>query len=153
MSIYIYIYIFFLDICTATLFWHIHVSFDIHTSLWTFSGLFWHVYVFPEIYTSLLIYALDDHSVFFKLYRHFFDICRSLWCGKILLSANGSLVGMGWLRLVGSLKLQVSLAEYRLFYRAPLQKRHIILRSLLIVATPCLQMGVWWVGVGGWFPL
>jgi len=44
--------------------------------------------------------------------------------------------GMGWLRLVGSLKLQVSLAEYRLFCRALLQKRPIILRSLLIVATP-----------------
>ena len=43
---------------------------------------------------------------------------------------------MGWLRLVGSLKLQVSFAEYRLFYRALLQKRPAILRSLLIVATP-----------------
>ena len=43
---------------------------------------------------------------------------------------------MGWLRLVGSLKLQVSFAEYRLFYRALLQKRPAILSSLLIVATP-----------------
>jgi len=42
----------------------------------------------------------------------------------------------GWLRLVGSLKLQVSFAEYSLFYRALLQKRPIILRSLLIVASP-----------------
>jgi len=42
---------------------------------------------------------------------------------------------MGWLRLVGSLKLWVSFAEYRLFYRALLQKRPIILRSLLIEAT------------------
>jgi len=42
---------------------------------------------------------------------------------------------MGWLRWVGSLKLQVSFAEYHLFYRALLQKRPIILRSLLIVAT------------------
>ena len=42
---------------------------------------------------------------------------------------------MEWLRLVGSLKLQVSFAEYRLFYSALLQKRPIILRSLLIVAT------------------
>ena len=41
-----------------------------------------------------------------------------------------------WLRLVGSLKLQVSFAEYSLFYRALLQKRPVILRSLLIVATP-----------------
>jgi len=43
---------------------------------------------------------------------------------------------MGWLRLVSSLKLQVSFAEYSLFYRALLQKRPIILRSLLIAATP-----------------
>jgi len=34
------------------------------------------------------------------------------------------------------LKLQVSFAEYRLFYRALLQKRPIILRSLLTEATP-----------------
>ena len=46
-----------------------------------------------------------------------------------------SQVAMGWLRLVGSLKLQVSFAEYPLFYRALLQKRLIILRRLLLVAT------------------
>jgi len=43
---------------------------------------------------------------------------------------------MRWLQLVGSFKLQVSFAEYDLFYRALLQKRPIILRSLLIEATP-----------------
>ena len=43
---------------------------------------------------------------------------------------------MGWLRLVGSIKLQVSFAEYSLFYRALLQKRPINLRSLPVVATP-----------------
>ena len=43
---------------------------------------------------------------------------------------------MGWLRLVGSLKLWVSFAEYSLFYRARLQKRPIILSILLTVATP-----------------
>ena len=47
-------------------------------------------------------------------------------------------VCMGWLRLVGSLKLYVSFAKYSLFYRALLQKRPVILRSLLIVATPYL---------------
>jgi len=46
---------------------------------------------------------------------------------------------MGWLRLVGSLKLQVSFAEYRLFYMALLQKRPIILRSLQVIATPYLH--------------
>jgi len=37
---------------------------------------------------------------------------------------------------VGSLKLYVSFAEYSLFCRALLQKRPIILRSLLIEAIP-----------------
>jgi len=50
--------------------------------------------------------------------------------------APASINDTGWLRLVGSLKLQVSFAEYPLFYRALLQKRPIISRSLLIVATP-----------------
>jgi len=49
---------------------------------------------------------------------------------------------MGWLRLVGSSKLWVSLAEYSLFCRALLQKRHIILRSLLIVATPYMALEI-----------
>jgi len=42
---------------------------------------------------------------------------------------------MGWLRLVGSFKLYVSFAEYRLFCRALLQKRPVILRSLRKAAT------------------
>ena len=42
---------------------------------------------------------------------------------------------MGWLRFVGSWKVQVPFAEYSLFYDALLQKRPIIFRSLLIVAT------------------
>jgi len=49
---------------------------------------------------------------------------------------------MGWLRLVDSLTSKVSFAEYRLFYRALLQKRPIIWRSLLIVATP-YESGLW----------
>jgi len=48
------------------------------------------------------------------------------------------LLTMGWLRWVGALKLQVSFAQYRLFDRALLQKRPILLRSLLIVVTPYL---------------
>ena len=44
--------------------------------------------------------------------------------------------GMGWLRSAGSIKLQVSFAEYRLFYRSLLQKRRIIFSILLTKATP-----------------
>ena len=46
---------------------------------------------------------------------------------------------MGCLPLVGSLKLQDSFAEYRLLCRSLLQKRRILLRSLLLVATPYIQ--------------
>jgi len=46
---------------------------------------------------------------------------------------------MGWLWSVGSIKWQVSFAEYRLLYRALLQKRPTILSILLSVATPYLN--------------
>ena len=45
---------------------------------------------------------------------------------------------MGWLPLIGFLKLAVSFAEYHLFYRALLQKRPKISRSPLVIATPYL---------------
>jgi len=45
-----------------------------------------------------------------------------------------------WLRLVGSIKLQVSFAEYSLFSWALLQKRPIILSMLLTKATAYEQM-------------
>ena len=44
--------------------------------------------------------------------------------------------GMRWLQAVDSLRIWVSFAEYRLFYRALLQQRPIFLGSLLIVAAP-----------------
>ena len=43
---------------------------------------------------------------------------------------------MGWLQLVGSLKLQVSFAKKPYKRDYILQKRPLITRSLLIVATP-----------------
>ena len=43
---------------------------------------------------------------------------------------------MGWLRLVGCLKIYVSLQNIGLFCRSLLQKRPIFLSILLIVATP-----------------
>ena len=47
-------------------------------------------------------------------------------------------IHMGWLRLVGSIKVYVSFVEYSLFYRALLQKGPIILSILLIKAAPYL---------------
>jgi len=76
-----------------------------------------HTYTHVYTYTYLCIYTL----IYVYIYIH---ICE--W----------GVSAMGWLRVVGSLKIQFSFAEYRLFYRALLQKRPIILRSLLGEATP-----------------
>jgi len=46
---------------------------------------------------------------------------------------------MGWLRLVGFLKSKVSSAKEPYKRDDILQKRPIIIRSLLIVATPCTK--------------
>jgi len=54
---------------------------------------------------------------------------------KIGLSYNRDLL-MGWLRLVGSFKLWVSFAKEPYKRDDILQKIPVILRSLLIVATP-----------------
>ena len=56
-----------------------------------------------------------------------------------LLYTHASESTMGWPRLAGSLKIYVFFAEYSLFYRALLQTRPIFLRSLLFIATPCIQ--------------
>jgi len=53
---------------------------------------------------------------------------------------SGPLGTMGWLRFVGSLKLKVSFAKEPYRRDDILQKRPIILRSLLIVATPYLHL-------------
>ena len=50
--------------------------------------------------------------------------------------------GMWWQRLVGSLKLQVSFAKDTYKRDDILQKRPIILRSLLIVASPYVYVRV-----------
>ena len=72
------------------------------------------------------IYALYIIQCPYNIYIH----------GTVLSSNTGTLPTMGSLRLVGSLHSSVSFAEYRLFYRALLQKRQVILKSLLVVATP-----------------
>jgi len=51
---------------------------------------------------------------------------------------------MGWLRLVGFLKLQVSFAKEPYKRDDILQKRPLILRSLLIVAIPCDILTPYW---------
>jgi len=70
------------------------------------------------IYIRCIVFMYDIYLIYIKY------AAKCLW-----------LKAMGWLRLISSLKLQVSFAEYSLFYGALLQKRLVIVRSLLIVAT------------------
>ena len=69
------------------------------------------------------------------LTRNHMPICVITHC-VTLAKVSCTRTCMRWLRLVGSLKAQVSFAEYRLFHRALLQKRPVILSSLRIEATP-----------------
>ena len=69
--------------------------------------------------------------------QHIATHCNTLTSNSTETICSSALT-MGWLRLVGSLKLQVSFAEYRFFYRALLQKRPINLRSLLQSILLCL---------------
>jgi len=89
-----------------------------------------------SIPVSFDIYDNSYHVQFYRTHTHQQE-CTS---NKSRFHQIGFLSStMGWLRLVGSLKLYVSFAEYSLFYRALLQTRPIILRSLLIIATPCMS--------------
>jgi len=53
-------------------------------------------------------------------------------CGCVCMCVD-VVVGIGWLLLVGPLKLDVSFAEYSLLYRAFLQKRPVVLRQKSLV--------------------
>ena len=57
---------------------------------------------------------------------------------------------MGWLWLVGSLKLQVSFAKEPYKRDDILQRRPIILRSLLTVATPYDSSNIWYDSIDTW---
>ena len=105
------------------------------TSLCRFVSLSLFLCVCPCLYLwRFLSLSLDltslslPRSLSFSL--SFFQL---MFCSEFRMLSRSS--AMRWLRLVGSLKSWVSFAEYCLFYWALLQKRPIILRSLLIVAT------------------
>ena len=94
----------------------------------------------PDMHSDVYVTQLQIHRYIetIQIYRHhinmqvhtYIDVCVSMTC---LLMYRQCSYG-GWLQSVGSIKLQVSFAEYRLFYSALLQKRPIILSILLTKA-------------------
>jgi len=97
-----------------------------------------YVYIYIYVYHEPLTFP----NTFIYIHVKIYIACICIYIYIYVPSSNASggvspiASGRGWLQLVGSLKLWVSFTEYSLFYRALLQKRPIILRSLLIVATP-----------------
>jgi len=93
--------------------------------------------------THHIFYTSKTHvSTLSHLQGHFQKLEAKLEAeaGRSLLPSFSEKRPMGWLRLVGSLKLLVSFAEYHLFYKALLQKRPMILRSLILEATSYVSL-------------
>jgi len=82
-----------------------------------------------ELKSSCAFHDLNDSCKHHKL-------TASCKCHELTASCKCHEQLTGWLRLVGSIKVQVSFAEYCLFYRALLQKRLINLSILLNKSTP-----------------
>jgi len=127
--IYMYIYVY-----TCIIYIYMYIYICIHIYIYIYVYIYIHIYAYMHeckyTYMRICIYThthLQSTDVFSPRAISFsYSIYTSVYTSYT----------MGWLRLVGSLKSYVSFAEYRLFDRALLQKRPIILRSLLIVATP-----------------
>jgi len=92
------------------------------------------------IYLSTYMCTHIVLSVYMSTYVYICTISVRVYICIAVRMGKCSSGGMGWLPLVGSLKLYVSLENIGLFYRALLQKRPIILRSLLAKATPYVRL-------------
>jgi len=121
----------------------------IHTHMTRFAHIWLDAFLCGAIHSCDISTCDVTHTLSLSLTTHththtyIHDVIRSHRTRRICAWMNRD---MGWLQLVGSLKLQFSFAEYSFFYRALLQKRPIILRSLLIVATPYHGRIVMWGG-------
>jgi len=110
-----------------------HMDEACHTCEWVISHIWMSQLVMSHIGMSHM-YVWYIWNIWYICYIWYTQCIRYIW-NTGAASRLHQPHHMGWLRLVGSLKLQVSFVEYRLFYRALLQKRPIIWKSQLIVAT------------------
>ena len=92
----------------------------IHTCIYTYTYMYVYIYVYVYVYIHICVYI------------SLCIVALCVQCGGLRWSWNMTyiwyycawkgVVYMGWLRLLGSLKLQVSFAENHFFYMALLQK-------------------------------
>jgi len=131
-----------------------HMNESCHTYEWVTSHI-WvsrlsclHIYTYAHTHTRTHTHTLSLSLSLSHTHTHTHTHVRGRTEGGdekcIYHNLTTCLPGMGWLRLVGSLKLQVSFAKEPYKTDDIVQKRPLILRSLLIVATPysCVSIGL-----------
>jgi len=110
-------------------------------------GIVRHTHTHTHTHTFLRAVLLLRTSDFMSLYMNirvcicmnivtYFCVCNVCVCCCDQDRSEHNWYCMGWLHVVGSLKLQVSFAKEPYERADILQKRPVILRSLLIIATP-----------------
>jgi len=82
----------------------------------------------------IYVYIYEHTYIYIRTYIYTYMFVYFLICAPT----------MGWLRLVGCLKIYVSLQNIGLFCRSLLQKRPMFLSILLIVATPYSNCSYYW---------
>ena len=102
----------------------------IHIYIYIFTCKYKNTYIHVYIYVCVR----KMYIVTIYIYIHMYVYKYIHKCVYICMYTQD--IYMGWLQLVGSLKLQVSFAKEPCKRDYILQKRPVILRSLLIVATP-----------------
>jgi len=111
----------------------------IYVHIYSYARTHLPVCIYTYIYTcmyNVYIYRICIIFTYLYIYLHSYTYIHVWMCTCIsYFYFTRHLVHMGWLRLVGSLKLQVSFAKDPSKRDDVLQKRPIISRSLLIVAT------------------
>jgi len=119
---------------------HIHLlSVKIHIYIYMIVYIYVYTYIYMYIHIYICIFTYIYIYICIHIYMHTYvqtNMCSYIHICMYMCAHMWRYTHMGWLQLVGSLKSLVFFAENSLFYRALLQKRPIILRSLLIVATP-----------------
>jgi len=117
VRIYIYINTFIHTYtCTHNVFMNVFVK-HIHAHIYMYTHTYTHIYVYTFIYTGAIHRQSVSRHIPINMY-------------------------MEWLRSVGSLKLYVPFAKKPYKRDDILQKRPIILRSLLVVATPTIHIHI-----------
>jgi len=135
----------FTHLCLITQIRHTYECYSFFLSFFFYSSMTHHTDMSPMSHIWMCYWFITLHTDTSHIWmRHSFvthhtdmsHIWMRYWFMTHHTDTIGVSDGMGWLRSVASLQLQVSFAEYRLFDRTLLQKRPISLSILLTEATP-----------------